>query len=298
MTLPDLESLRCFAAAAQHLSFRVAAKRVGLSPAALGDRIKRLEDLLQARLFERTTRRVALTPAGERLWAQARRCLDEAARCVEVARGEAGPSPYALTLGTRFELGMSWITPALGRLERARPERRLHLFFGDTPALLHALSRGQIDCLVTSARVTHGFLRYARLHEERYVFVGQKRALAARPISRPDHVCHHTLLELNAELPLFRYFLDARPGDEVWAFEHTQYLGTIGPVRQRVLEGAGVAVLPLYFVEHELARGQLARILPRVVMPADWFRLIWHSEHPRQQALHDLAGELSEIPLA
>jgi LysR family transcriptional regulator, glycine cleavage system transcriptional activator len=297
MMLPDIESLRCFHAAAHHLSFRVAAKTVGLSPAALGDRIKRLEDLLQARLFERTTRRVALTPAGERLWTQARRCLEEAARCVEVARGDAGPSPFSLTVGTRFELGMSWVTPALARLETTHPERRLHLAFGDTPALLHLLQRGEIDCLVTSARVTRGGLRFARLHEERYVFVGQKRLLGARPIAKPEHAVRHTLLELNRELPLFRYFLDARPGDEVWAFDHTQFLGTIGPVRQRALEGAGVAVLPHYFVERDLDRGQLVRILPRVVMPVDWFRLVWHAEHPRQQALHDLAGELSSIPL-
>ena len=81
--LPDLESLRCFHAAAQHLNFRIAARTVGLSPAAFGDRIKRLEQTYDTRLFERTTRRVALTPAGERLWPQARRCLDEAARCRE-----------------------------------------------------------------------------------------------------------------------------------------------------------------------------------------------------------------------
>ena len=54
--VPDLESLRCFEAGATHLNFRVAAKAVGLSPAALGDRIKRLEDQLDARLFVRTTR--------------------------------------------------------------------------------------------------------------------------------------------------------------------------------------------------------------------------------------------------
>ncbi|MEQ9320960.1 MAG: LysR family transcriptional regulator, partial [Polyangiaceae bacterium] len=117
--LPDLESLRCFHAAAQHLNFREAARTVGLSPAAFGDRIKRLEELLDVRLFDRTTRKVALTPAGERLWPHARQCLEQASRCAEIARGEHGTSPFALTIGTRFELGMSWITPALSELEQA-----------------------------------------------------------------------------------------------------------------------------------------------------------------------------------
>jgi DNA-binding transcriptional LysR family regulator len=295
--LPDLESLRCFHAAAQHLNFRLAARAVGLSPAAFGDRIKRLEETLEARLFERTTRRVVLTPAGERLWPQARRCLEEADKCAELVKGSPEPSPFAITVGTRFELGMSWLTPALAPLERERPWRKLHLFFGETPALIEALQRTEIDCLITSARITAGGLSYARLHEERYAFVGSTKLLAQRPLTRREHAARHTLIELNPDLPLFRYFLDARPGDELWGFEHTQYLGSIGPVCQRVLEGAGVAVLPAYFVERDIARGRLSRIMPRVAMPVDWFRLVWHQHHPRQDAFHELAGELSALPL-
>jgi DNA-binding transcriptional LysR family regulator len=294
--LPDLESLRCFDAAAKHLNFRLAARAVALSPAAFGDRIRRLEELLEARLFERTTRRVVLTPEGERLLLQARRCLDEAERCRDVVQG-GRPSPYQVTIGTRFELGMSWVTPSLSVLERARPERQLHVYFGDTPALLEALRREEIDCLITSARISRAGLSYARLHEERYVFVGSKRLLEERPLKSKDHAGHHTLLELHADLPLFRYFLDARPGGEDWTFRHTQYLGTIGPVRTRALEGAGVAVLPRYFVEGDLARRRLVPIMPRVSMPVDWFRLIWRKDHPRQQALYDLAEELTALPL-
>lgn len=295
--LPDLESLRCFHAAAQHLNFREAARTVGLSPAAFGDRIKRLEELLDVRLFDRTTRKVVLTAAGERLWPHARQCLEQAGRCAEIARGEHGTSPFSLTIGTRFELGMSWVTPALGALEQARPERRIHLHFGDTPALLNALRRTDVDCVITSARVTGSGLVYARLHEERYVFVGAPEAVDQAPMKGPADAKNHRLLELNADLPLFRYFLDARPGDEIWSFDHTQYLGTIGPVRERALEGAGLAVLPHYFVHDDLEAGRLVELMPKVKMPVDWFRLIWHESHPRASDLHDLAGELGERPL-
>jgi LysR family glycine cleavage system transcriptional activator len=294
--LPDLESLRCFGAAAKHLNFRVAARSVGLSPAAFGDRIKRLEELFETRLFDRTTRKVLLTPAGERLIVQARRTIEEAERCHASVVSDR-PSPFSLTVGTRYELGMSWLTPALTRLEKSRPERRLHLFFGDTPALLDAVSKGTIDCLISSARITGAGLSYARLHEENYAFVGSRKLLSKTPLSRREHATEHTLLELHADLPLFRYFLDARPGGEVWAFQHTQHLGTIGPVRARVLEGAGVAVLPHYFVKEDLARKRLVRLMPRVQMPPDWFRLVWRKDHPRNTELHALAEELSSFPL-
>src|SRR4051812_37296136 len=111
--MTDLESLRCFDAAATHLSFRVAARSIGLSPAAFSDRIKRLEDELGEALFARTTRRVALAPAGARLVPLAREILAATARCASVARGSKTPVPYELAIGTRFELGLSWLTPSL-----------------------------------------------------------------------------------------------------------------------------------------------------------------------------------------
>ena len=82
----DLESLRCFEAAAVRLSFRAAANQVGLSPAAFSERIRRLEDELGVSLFARTTRRVKLTPAGERLLPQARKALTETQRCSDMLR--------------------------------------------------------------------------------------------------------------------------------------------------------------------------------------------------------------------
>lgn len=298
LSVPDLESLRCFLAAARQLNFRDAARAVALSPAAFSDRIQRLEATLGAPLFDRTTRRVALSIAGERLLPEAQRCLDQARRCAEVIRGEAlAPLPYELSIGTRFELGMSWLVPALDGLEKARPERRLHLSFGDTPDLVRQVQREIIDAFVSSARLSDAGFAYARLHEERYVFVGNRRLLAERPLTSREDCKQHTLLDAHRDLALFRYFLDARPGGEDWAFRRVDILGTIGAVRLRVLEGAGVAVLPRYFVERDLRRGKLELILPNIELPVDWFRLVWREGHPREAALRMLAADLVTRPL-
>jgi len=295
--LPDLESLRCFEAAATHLSFRIAAKAVALSPAAFGDRIKRLEEQLAASLFARSTRRVALTPAGHRLLVQARRVLDEAARCVHVVRDDAAPIPYALTLGTRFELGLSWLTPALRPLHAQRPERTLHLVFGDSADLLARARNAVLDALVTSARLSAGNLAYELLHTEDYVFVGSTALIGRRPLARGADAAHHTLLDISPELPLFRYFLDARRG-ESWTFAKLEYLGTIGAIRLRALQGAGVAVLPRYFVEPDLHARRLVRLVPRTQLQRDAFRLVWRANHPRQAELRVLAADLARLPLA
>jgi LysR family glycine cleavage system transcriptional activator len=278
--LPDLESLRCFDAAATHLSFRVAARAVALSPAAFGDRIKRLEDQLAAPLFVRTTRRVALTPAGHRLVQHARRVLDEAGKCRSVAL-DASAAPYELTIGTRFELGLSWLVPSLRALQTRRPERTLHLVFGDSADLVVRTREAVLDAVITSARLTTTGLAYERLHAESYVFVGSAPLVRRSPLARADHASAHCLLERASS----------------WRFARHEYLGTIGAIRLRVLQGAGVAVLPRYFVDEDLRAKRLVRLAPKTPLQEDAFRLIWRARHPREHELRSLASDLAAIPL-
>src|SRR5690606_3598750 len=114
--------------AARHLSFRVAAREVALSAPAFSDRIRRLEEDLGMELFARTTRRITLTEPGSRLLPRARVVLAEARACVRAVAGE-GAAPVELMVGTRFELGLSWLTPSLDQLGRRAPWRTLHLVF-------------------------------------------------------------------------------------------------------------------------------------------------------------------------
>jgi DNA-binding transcriptional LysR family regulator len=295
--LPDPESLRCFEAAATQLSFRVAARNVHLSPAAFSERIRRLEDLLGTSLFARTTRRVTLTAAGLRLLPQARRALAELRACAHVAQEPDVQPAFELVLGTRFELGLSWLVPSLTPLANLTPGRTLQLVFGDGPELLAGVERGTLDAMVSSQRLTRAGLRYAALHEEHYVFVGSSTLLRKTPLRRADHARHHVVMDTAADLPLFRYFLDASPASESWAFQRVELLGTIGAVRQRVLEGVGVAVLPRYLVQADLRARRLHVILGGRTLQTDHFRLVWKRGHALEEAMNQLATQLAALPL-
>jgi LysR family glycine cleavage system transcriptional activator len=293
--LPDLESLRCFEAAAVALNFRRAARAVALSPAAFSDRIRQLEDQLGVALFQRSTRQVSLTVAGEQLLPQARRTLLEAQRCL-ARPGQAAPA-FELTLGTRFELGLSWLTTSLGALERARPDRLLHLRFGDSEEMIRLAREGSLDGVVSSVRLGTPGLRYELLHREHYALVASADLLARTPLRGPADCAAHTLLDCLPDLPLFRYFLDTRTAGESWSFAGLRYLGTIAAVKQRMLEGAGVAVLPRYFIAAELKSRRLREPLPRAELLSDHFRLIWRAGHPREEDLRALAHDLRQRPL-
>jgi LysR family glycine cleavage system transcriptional activator len=296
MPLPDLVSLRCFEAAAVALNFRNAARSVALSPAALSERIHQLEDQVGEPLFLRSTRRVSLTAAGERLLPRARAAIAAAGRCLE--RSGAGAPPFELTIGTRFELGLSWLTRALGSLERDRPDRIIHLRFGDSEELIGQVRQGNLDCVVSSVRLGTPGIRYEVLHREDYALVAGARLLARSPLRSAENAAAHTLLDSLPDLPLFRYFLDARPPGERWSFGAVRYLGAIAAVKHRVLEGAGVAVLPRYFAAPELRARRLHEPLPDARLLTDHFRLIWRADHPREAEIRTLAAELRRRPLS
>jgi DNA-binding transcriptional LysR family regulator len=76
-----------------------------------------------------------------------------------------------------------------------------------------------------------------------------------------------------------------------------RYLGGIGGIRHQVLAGVGVAVLPRYFIESDLAAGALVERLPGTQLGSDWFRLVWRADHPRERELELLADELRQRPL-
>jgi DNA-binding transcriptional LysR family regulator len=138
---------------------------------------------------------------------------------------------------------------------------------------------------------------FARLQEESYVLVAERKLVSETPLLGPKDARHHTLLDLHADLPLFRYFLDARSPKEEWVFDRNQYLGGIAAVRARVLEGAGIAVLPRFFVRRDLASGRLKRLMPATKLPRDWLRMVWRQGQVEEPRLRELASEFSERPL-
>ena len=295
--LPSLDSLRCFTSAAKLLNFRAAARSVALTPAAFGQRIKQLEEQLGIELFYRTTRTVRLTEAGLSMLPFAEKCLLFARECTRVGSGESGMGAMDIVLGTRHELGLSWVLPQVEQLSKAQPWLQLHLYFGSGSDLLLRVRTMDIDCAVTSTRFTDPKLDSVRLHREDYVLVGADALLATHPLTRPEHAASHTLLDMDAELPLFRYWRDAPAGGDRLRFGRIVRLGTVDAIRQRVAAKAGIAVLPAYLVQRELKSGAFRKVLPKVSCIHDYFRLVFRTDDPRRTIYEGLARTMLENPL-
>jgi DNA-binding transcriptional LysR family regulator len=295
--LPTLESLHCFSEAARLLNFRAASRAVALTPAALGQRIRQLEHELGTTLFHRTTRKVVLTQAGLALIPYARRALEAAEDCARAGAGQLGPTPLDLTLGTRHELGMSWLLPLLPELRACREGLTVHLYFGSSADLLLRVRNLEIDCAVGSMTLGDPRIDSIRLHREDYLFVASPRLLKKKPLRHEHDAETHTLIDTTASMSLFGYFRSAAGGGDRLRWKSVLVMGTIAAIRALVLDGEGVAVLPAYLVAPDVRAGRLVSVFPSVKLRSDWFRLIFRADDPRRSLYTTLAERLLATPL-
>ena len=108
-------------------------------------------------------------------------------------------------VGTRFELGLSWILPSFMALEHEHPSWHLDTYFGSGDDILARLRSGEMDCIVTSASIASAEWKVHVLHPEEYVLIGAPELIATNPLDDPEHALNHTVLDINSNMPLCRY---------------------------------------------------------------------------------------------
>ncbi|MEZ4468787.1 MAG: LysR substrate-binding domain-containing protein [bacterium] len=246
------------------------------------------------RLFDRTHRRVE-PGRGRRLRPQAER---PGRGCGVSGGGPRRRHPPALRADAWHPLRAG---PELAA-DRARPPPGAPPRPPPQPELRRRTGSADAGGARRSGRRRHQHPPHPRRARLRAAARGAVRLLRCAALldvlpSIADDARRHTLLDAFADLPLFRYLLDARPAADAWGFRGTELLGTIAAIRARALAGKGVAVLPAYFVAADLAAGRLRAVLPDHPLQQDWFRLIWRRGHPLADELRALAEELRGFPL-
>lgn len=165
-TLLPLNGLRVFDAAARHLSFTRAADELAVTPAAVGQQIRALEDVLGVVLFRRTPKGLELTPEAENGLDALRAGFlqfEEAVRAMQ-----AGQSSKSLTIAAPRDFTAKWLAPRLAEFGRTDPDVRFAIVAADAPpefteanldlAIIYAEGPGPHEglCLATGALVTIG----------------------------------------------------------------------------------------------------------------------------------------------
>ena len=140
----ELRHLRAFIAVADELNFTRAAERLFIAQQALSAQIRQLEERVGAQLFERSTRKVELTPAGHALYEQAGPLLAGAEAAVAAARSAAAPRA-SLTLGFVASVDHASCSDVIADFTRRRPDSEVLIRFGDLTEPTGGLRSGDAD---------------------------------------------------------------------------------------------------------------------------------------------------------
>jgi DNA-binding transcriptional LysR family regulator len=246
----ELQQMRYVIAVAETNNFTRAAERCHVVQSALSHQIARLEQELGARLFERTSRRVRLTPAGAAFLPAARQCLDAAERAAAEVAAAVGEVRGRLAVGLIPTVAAVDVPAALHDFRRQYPHVRIGLRVGASEDLAKQVEQGVIDVaflgLPTTAR-PQGVAAHELARDRLVAVVAPDHPLADEPTVDLRRLSSEVFVDLPAgtagRIQSDQAFAAAGLSRDV-AFEVT----TADFMARLVGQGLGIAMLPAAYV--------------------------------------------------
>jgi DNA-binding transcriptional LysR family regulator len=290
--LPDFEGLAMFAKVAEERSFAAAARAMGVSVATVSRAVTRLEVRLGGRLFNRTSRRLALTDYGQRLAERASRIYSEAEEAEDFARETSNKPRGLVKLAAPLSFGSRWVAPILPAFFRQYPDVAIELHLTDAHTDL--IGDG-FDAALRIAVMEDSSLVARLIAPVRRFLVASPNYIAryGRPRHPRDLGVHQCLSYANrAKRDLWR-FTHRRTGEEC-------PITPIGPLRgtsveallPTVLEGLAITELPEFIATQYLREKRLESLLGDWRMPEGGLYFVTPTARSRPAKVSALADFL------
>ncbi len=252
MTLTELKYI---VAVARERHFGRAADACHVSQPTLSVAVKKLEDELEVKIFERSAAEVAITPLGEEIVRQAQAVLEQAAGIREIAKRGKDPLAGALTLGIIYTIG-PYLLPDLVRQTIARtPQMPLMLQENFTVKLLEMLRTGEIDCAIIAEPFPDTGLATAALYDEPFLAaVPSTHPLASQSHVTAEQMKSETMLLLGTGHCFRDHVLEVCP-------EFARFSSNAEGIRKS-FEGSSLET-----IKHMVSAGMGVTLVPRLSVP-------------------------------
>lgn len=282
-----LSRLTYFAAVVETRSFTAAAERLGVGKAVVSQQVARLEEGLQATLLLRTTRRVTLTEAGDRLYARCQVIFREAADAVEEAAAANAQPQGVLRVAASQDLGTGTVTAVAAAFTRRYPACTVELVVSD------ARTDPVAEQMDVAVRV--GWLEDSS-HQARRIGTFRQWVVAAPgfgDVSTPADLAGLPFIA-NAAMrdPLVWRFRKGAAEQEVRMRPVLTISSTLA-VQAAAMAGGGVAVLPDFLVGAAVRDGRLRVLLPDWDLPAGGLHVVFPAARFRPQKVTQFVAMLA-----
>jgi LysR family hydrogen peroxide-inducible transcriptional activator len=256
MTLTELKYI---VAVAREKHFGRAAEACFVSQPTLSVAIKKLEDELEVKLFERSANEVSVTPLGEEIVRQAQSVLEQAAAIKEIAKRGKDPLAGPLRLGVIYTIG-PYLLPDLVRQAIARtPQMPLMLQENFTARLLEMLRTGEIDCAIMAEPFPDTGLAIAPLYDEPFLAaVPSTHRFASHKTILAEELKQETMLLLGTGHCFRDHVLEVCP-------EFARFSSDAEGIRKS-FEGSSLET-----IKHMVAAGMGVTLVPRLSVPKEAF---------------------------
>jgi LysR family transcriptional regulator, hydrogen peroxide-inducible genes activator len=297
-----LTELRYIVAVAREKHFGRAAEACFVSQPTLSVAIKKLEEELDVKLFERGASEVSVTPLGDEIVRQAQQVIEQAAAIKEIAKRGKDPVAGPLRVGVIYTIG-PYLLPDLVRNAIALvPQMPLVLQENFTARLLDMLRTGELDCAILAEPFPDTGLAIAPLYDEPFmVAVPRSHDLARRSSISADELKLETLLLLGTGHCFRDHVLEvcpeyARFSSNAEGIRKSFEGSSLETIKYMVAAGMGVTVVPILGVPKE-PQTHVAYIPFSDTVPTRRVVLAWRRTFTRYEAIAALRNAIYACPL-
>jgi len=254
MTLTELKYI---VAVARERHFGKAAEACYVSQPTLSVAVKKLEEELDVKLFERSANEVSVTALGEDIVRQAQSVLEQAANIKEIAKRGKNPLTGSLALGVIYTISPYLLPDLVRQMIHRTPDMPLMLQENFTVKLLEMLRTGEIDCAILAEPFPDAGLAIAPLYDEPFLAaVPSNHPLAKQIDVSTEQLKNETMLLLGAGHCFRDHVLEACP-------EFARFSSNTEGIRKS-FEGSSLET-----IKHMVAAGMGVTLVPRLSVPKE-----------------------------
>jgi DNA-binding transcriptional LysR family regulator len=256
----DLAAMEVFVRVVDARGFSGAARRLNVSTSVVSKCVTRMERSLGVRLLNRTTRSVSLTEIGAAFYARCSHIVAAAEEAEAMATGMQAEPRGTLKVNVPVSLGVLHVVPALDALLDACPELRVDMTLDDREP---RLAEDGFDVSLVIAREPQPSLVARKLAPIRQRLCAAPAYVRRHGTPRtPKDLTHHNCIVYSRLGPARTWHFDGPEGASTVEVDGTLRLDNENAVRQAVLAGLGIALLPTYIIGADLQRNALRALLP------------------------------------
>jgi len=297
-----LTELRYIVAVAREHHFGRAAEACFVSQPTLSVSIKKLEDELDVKIFERGANEVTVTPLGQEIVRQAQSVIEQAASIKEIAKRGKDPVSGPLKLGVIYTIGPYLLPDLVRQAIESVPQMPLMLQENFTGKLLEMLRTGELDCAIMAEPFPDTGLAIAALYDEPFMAaVPKNHPLAKRKSVSTDELKSETVLLLGTGHCFRDHVLEvcpeyARFASDAEGIRKSFEGSSLETIKYMVASGMGVTVVPQLSVPKDTQPH--IRYVP-FTKPAPTRRVVlaWRRTFTRYEAVAALRNAIYACPL-